>query len=169
MFVLVGWALAMVCIFGVYIVHGGNITVILHALPFEMITISGAAAGAFLANNQMKVIKATLAGLGKCFKGSKYSKARYMELMALMYDILQKARKEGLMSIEKDVEDPHSSAIFQKYPGVGNDHHIVEFITDYLRMMVSGNLNAHEIESLMDSEIDTHHQEEHAAVAAIAR
>jgi chemotaxis protein MotA len=169
MFVLVGWGLAMVCIFGVYIVHGGNIAVILHALPFELITILGAALGAFLANNQMKVIKATLAGLGKCFKGSKYSKARYMELMALMYDILQKARKEGLMSIENDVEDPHSSAIFQKYPGVGNDHHIVEFITDYLRMMVSGNLNAHEIESLMDSEIDTHHQEEHAAVAAIAR
>ena len=169
MFVLVGWALAMVCIFGVYIFHGGNIQVVLKALPFEMITIFGAAAGAFLANNQMKVIKATMAGLGKCFKGSKYSKARYMELMALMYDILQKARKEGLMSIEKDVEDPHSSAIFQKYPGVGNDHHIVEFITDYLRMMVSGNLNAHEIESLMDSEIDTHHQEEHAAVAAIAR
>ena len=169
MFVLVGWALAMVCIFGVYIFHGGNIQVVLKALPFEMITIFGAAAGAFLANNQMKVIKATMAGLGKCFKGSKYSKARYMELMALMYDILQKARKEGLMSIEKDVEEPHSSAIFQKYPGVGNDHHIVEFITDYLRMMVSGNLNAHEIESLMDSEIDTHPQEEHAAVAAIAR
>ncbi len=169
MFVLVGWGLAMVCIFGVYIFHGGNIQVVLKALPFEMITILGAALGAFLANNQMKVIKATIAGLGKCFKGSKYSKARYMELMALMYDILQKARKEGLMSIENDVEDPHSSAIFQKYPGVGNDHHIVEFITDYLRMMVSGNLNAHEIESLMDSEIDTHHQEEHAAVAAIAR
>ena len=73
------------------------------------------------------------------------------------------------MSIEKDVEDPHSSAIFQKYPNVGNDHHVIEFVTDYLRMMVSGNLNAHEIESLMDSEIDTHHAEEHAAVAAIAR
>ena len=169
MFVLVGWGLAMACIFGVYIVHGGNIAVILHALPFELITILGAAMGAFVANNQMKVIKSSIAGLGKCFKGSKYSKARYMELMTLMYDILQKARKEGLMAIENDVEDPHSSAIFQKYPVVGNDHHIVEFITDYLRMMVSGNLNAHEIESLMDSEIDTHHQEEHAAVAAIAR
>jgi hypothetical protein len=70
-----------------------------------------------------------------------------MELMALLYDILQKARKEGLMSIEKDVEDPHSSPLFQKYPTVGNDHHVTEFITDYLRMMVSGNLNAHEIES----------------------
>ena len=169
MFVLVGWGLALACIFGVYIVHGGNIGVIMHALPFEMITIFGAAIGAFLANNQMKVIKATMKGLGSCFKGSKFSKARYMELMALLYDILQKARKEGLMSIEKDVEDPHSSPLFQKYPTVGNDHHVTEFVTDYLRMMVSGNLNAHEIESLMDSEIDTHHAEEHAAVAAIGR
>ena len=169
MFVLVGWGLALACIFGVFIAHGGNIGVIMHALPFELITILGAALGAFLANNQMKVVKASLAGIGRCFKGSKYSKARYMEMMALLYDILQKARKEGLMSIEKDVEDPHSSAIFQKYAVVGNDHHVVEFITDYLRMMVSGNLNAHEIESLMDSEIETHHNEEHAAVAAIAR
>ena len=169
MFVIVGWLLAMGCIFGVYIAHGGNIHVILHALPFELITILGAALGAFLANNQMKVVKASLKGLGACFKGSKFSKARYMELLALLYDILQKARKEGLMSIEKDVEDPHSSAIFQKYPKVGNDHHVTEFVTDYLRMMVSGNLNAHEIESLMDSEIDTHHAEEHSAVAAIAR
>ena len=169
MFVIIGWVLALGCIFGVYIVHGGNIGVILHALPFEMITIFGAAIGAFLANNQMKVVKSSLKGLGQCFKGSKFSKARYMELLALLYDILQKARKEGVMSIEKDVEEPHSSPLFQKYPTVGNDHHVTEFITDYLRMMVSGNLNAHEIESLMDNEIDTHHAEEHAAVAAIGR
>jgi chemotaxis protein MotA len=169
MFVIIGWVLALGCIFGVYIAHGGNIGVILHALPFELITIFGAAMGAFLANNQMKVIKASLKGLGACFKGSRFSKARYMELLALLFDILQKARKEGLMSIEKDVEDPHSSPLFQKYPNVGNDHHVTEFITDYLRMMVSGNLNAHEIESLMDSEIETHHNEEHAAVAAIGR
>ena len=169
MFVIIGWVVAMVCIFGVFIAHGGNIAVVLHALPFEMITIFGAAAGAFLANNQMKVIKGAMKGLAGCFKGSKFSKARYMELLALLFDILQKARKEGLMSIEKDVEDPHSSPLFQKYPTVGNDHHVAEFITDYLRMMVSGNLNAHEIESLMDSEIETHHQEEHAAVAAITR
>ena len=169
MFVIIGWVLALGCIFGVYIAHGGNIGVILHALPFEMITILGAALGAFLANNQMKVIKGTLKGLGQCFKGSKFSKQRYMELLALLYDILQKARKEGLMAIEKDVEDPHSSPLFQKYPTVGNDHHVTEFITDYLRMMVSGNLNAHEIESLMDNEIDTHHHEAHAPVLAIGR
>ena len=169
MFVIIGWLVALGCVFGVYIAHGGNIGVILHALPFEMITIFGAALGAFLANNQMKVVKSCIKGIGLCFKGSKFSKARYMELLALLYDILQKARKEGLMSIEKDVEEPHSSPLFQKYPTVGNDHHVTEFVTDYLRMMVSGNLNAHEIESLMDSEIDTHHEEEHAAVAAIQR
>jgi chemotaxis protein MotA len=169
MFLIIGWLVALSCVFGVYIVHGGNIGVILKALPFELVTIFGAACGAFLANNQMKVVKATVRGIGRCFKGSKFSKARYMELLALLYDILQKARKEGLMSIEKDVEAPQDSPLFQKYPNVGRDHHVTEFITDYLRMMVSGNLNAHEIESLMDSEIDTHHAEAYAPIAAIAR
>lgn len=169
MFVFVGWGVVIACVFGVFIFHGGNIKVVLTALPFELITIGGATLGAFLAANKMTVVKATLAGLGKCFKGSKYTKDRYMELLALMYDILQKARKEGLMAIEKDVEEPHSSPLFQKYPNVGTDHHVTEFITDYLRLMVSGNLNAHEIESIMDTEIETHHHEAHAAVQSLAR
>ncbi len=169
MFVIVGLLISMACIFGVFIAHGGNIGVVLTALPFELITIGGAAAGAFLMNNQMKVVKATMKGFGQCFKGSQYTKARYMELLALQYDILQKARKEGLMAIEQDVENPDQSPLFQKYPTIVADHHVTEFITDYLRMMVSGNLNAHEIESLMDAEIETHHQEAHAPVAAIAR
>ena len=169
MFVIIGYVVSLGCIFGVYIVHGGNMQVILKALPFETVTIVGAALGAFIASNQMKVIKASIKGLGNCFKGSKYTKARFMELLALMFEILQKVRKEGLMSIEKDVEDPHNSPLFQKYPTVGSDHHVTEFVTDYLRMMVSGNLNAHEIESLMDSEIETHHQEAHAPAAAITR
>jgi chemotaxis protein MotA len=169
MFVIIGWVVAMACVFGVFLAHGGNMGPVLKALPFEMTTIFGAAIGAFLATNQPKVIKSTLAGLGQCFKGSKYNKARYMELMALLFDILQKARRQGLMAIESDVEDPGASAVFQKYPTVVADHHVTEFITDYLRMMVTGNLNAHEIESLMDSEIDTHHHEAHAPVMALQR
>jgi chemotaxis protein MotA len=169
MIVIVGYVVSMGCIFGVYIVHGGNIGVVLHALPFELVTIFGGALGAFAVNNQPKVLKATIAMIPKALKSSIYTKERYLELMALLYDILQKARKEGLMAIEKDVENPDESPIFKKYATVGNDHHVVEFMTDYLRMMVSGNLNAHEIESLMDSEIDTHHQENHGPVAAIAR
>jgi chemotaxis protein MotA len=167
--VAIGYIVALGCIFGAYILHHGNMEVIIEALPLEMMAILGGALGAFVVNNQTKVLKAVLANLGPLFKGSKYTKARYMELMAMMYEILQKVRKEGLMSIEKDVEDPHSSALFKKYPTMGSDHHIVEFITDYLRMMVSGNLNAHEIESLMDNEIDTHHHEGHGAVAAVQR
>jgi chemotaxis protein MotA len=169
MFVIIGFVISMVCIFGVFIMHGGNIGVVLTALPFELITIFGAATGAFLINNQMKVVKATFKGFGQCFKGSRFTKARYMELLALQFDILQKARKEGLMAIEQDVDNPEQSPLFKKYPVISADHHLVEFITDYLRMMVSGNLNAHEIESLMDSEIETHHHEAHAAVSALQR
>lgn len=169
MFLVIGYVIALVCIFGAYIIHGGNMGVIIHALPTEMMAIGGGALGAFLVNNQPKTVKAVMKSIPTLLKGSKYSKKRAMDLLALLYDILQKARKEGLMSIEKDVEDPHSSALFQKYPELGNDHHVTEFITDYLRMMVSGNLNAHEIESLMDSEIETHHHEAHAPAAALAR
>ncbi len=169
MFVIIGYLVTFGCIFGVFIAHGGNIKVVLEALPFEMITIGGAAAGAFVINNQPKVLKATMATLPQVFKGNKYTKARYMELLAMLFEILQKARKEGLMAIESDVESPKDSEIFKKFPTVGSDHHVIEFTTDYLRMMVSGNLNAHEIESLMDSEIDTHHQEAHAPVAALTR
>jgi chemotaxis protein MotA len=169
MFVLIGWFFAMLCVFGVFLAHGGNMAPLLKALPYEMTAIMGAAGGAFLAANSMKVVKATAAGIATCFKGSKYSKARYMDLLALLYDMLQKARREGLMAIEKDVEDPANSAIFQKYPTVLENHHVTEFITDYLRMMVTGNLNAHEIETLMDSEIETHHQEAHAPVLALQR
>ncbi len=169
MFLILGYLLSLICVFGVFILHGGKIGVVLEALPFEMATIGGAAVGAFIVNNQPKVIKATLASTAAAIKPSKYTKARYMELMTLLYDILQKARKEGLMAIEADVEEPHESEIFKKYPGVGTDHHVVEFMTDYLRMMVSGNLNSHEIEALMDSEIDTHHEEAHAPVAALNR
>ena len=169
MFVIIGYAITFGCVFGVFVAHGGNVNVLLEALPFEMITIGGAALGALIVNNQPKVLKSTMAAIPAALKGNKYTKARYMDLMSLLYDILQKARKEGLMAIEGDVENPKESALFTKYPGVGTDHHVVEFMTDYLRMMVSGNLNAHEIEALMDSEIETHHQEAHAPVAALTR
>ena len=105
MVVLIGYAVAMGCIFGAYIIHGGNIGVILHALPTELMAILGGSLGAFAVNNQPKVLKATLAAIPGVLKGSKYSKARYMELMALLYDILPKARKEGLMAIEEDVRE----------------------------------------------------------------
>jgi chemotaxis protein MotA len=97
--------------------------------------------------------------LPNVFKGSKYDKALYMQLMGLLFEILAKVRKEGLMAIENDVEEPEQSPIFSKYPAILAEHHAIEFITDYLRLMVGGNLDAMEIENLMDCEMDTHHQE----------
>src|SRR5260221_496377 len=169
MLVIIGYIVAFGCIFGTYVLHGGNVQVILKALPFEMVTIGGGAIGAFIVCNQPKVLKATAKAIPGVMKSSRYTKARFMELMALLYEILQKARKEGLMSIESDVEAPNESPIFTKYPELLADHHVVEFLTDYLRMMVSGNLNSHEIESLMDSEIEAHHAEAHAPVNALTR
>jgi chemotaxis protein MotA len=167
MFVIIGYVVVLVAVFGGYWLAGGKFPVIIKAAPIELAIIGGSAIGAFLVGNSAKVIKATIGAVPTLFKGSKYTKPRYMELMALLYEILAKARKEGLMSIEGDVENPHDSPLFQKFPNIAADHHLVEFITDYLRMMVSGNMNSHEIENLMDGEIETHHHEAHAPMNAI--
>ena len=167
MFILAGYLVVIGCVLGGYAMAGGHFGVILHAAPLEMFIIGGAALGAFLVGNSGKTIKATLKFAPSLLKGSKHTKARYMELMALLYDVLVRARKEGLMAIETDVEKPQESATFKKYPLILADHHLMEFITDYLRMMVSGNLNAHELENLMDNEIETHHHEAMVPAGAI--
>jgi chemotaxis protein MotA len=131
--------------------------------------IGGAALGAFIVGNPGKTLKATFKALPSLLKGSKYTKALYMELMALLYEILDKTRKEGLLAIERDIDAPKESPMFGRYPRVLKDHHLVEFITDYLRLMVSGKLNAIEIEALMDSEIQTHHQEGEIPAHALQR
>lgn len=159
MFVIAGYIIVLVAVLGGYAIAGGSFGVILHAAPHEMFIISGAALGAFLVGNSGKTIKKTMKALPNLLKGSKYTKTRYMELMALLYDVLTKARREGLMAIEGDVEKPDESELFKKYAVISADHHLMEFVTDYLRMMISGNLNAHEIENLMDNEIETHHHE----------
>lgn len=121
--------------------------------------IVGLTIGGFVAGNDIKVIKATVGALPGVLKGSKFTKAFYIDALAMLFEILSKVRKEGLMSIEGDVENPEASPIFSKYPNLVHDHHIMEFVTDYLRMMVGGNLNTVEIESLMDVELETHHHE----------
>lgn len=157
MFVILGYIIVSASVFGGFALAGGHMGALFQ--PVELLMIGGAAVGAFLVGNSGKAIKATLKALPTVFKGSKYTKDSYMELMALLYELLGKVRKEGLMSIEGDVERPEESPIFAKYPKILADHHVVEFITDYLRIMVSGNLNAMEIENLMDVEIETHHHE----------
>ena len=157
MLVIIGYILVVASVFGGFALAGGHIASLFQ--PVELLMIGGAALGAFFVGNNGKAIKATLKAIPSVFKGSKYTKALYMELMTLLFEILTKVRKEGLMSIESDIDAPEESAIFTKYPAVLSDHHIIEFITDYLRLMVSGNMDAFQIENLMDNEIDTHHAE----------
>jgi len=155
--VIVGYIVVLFSIFGGFALAGGHLAALLQ--PVELLMIGGGAAGAFFVGNNSKAIKATLKALPTVFKGSKYTRALYMDIMALLYELLTKIRKEGLMSVESDVDSPENSPLFAKYPAVMADHHIVEFLTDYLRLMVSGSMNAFEIENLMDNEIETHHHE----------
>lgn len=166
MFLLIGYVVILAASVGTYAVHGS-----LAALwvPMEYLAIIGLTVGGFIAGNGAKAIKATVAALPSVLKGSNLNKALYMELLAMLYEILGKVRKEGLMSIEGDIDNPDSSPIFSKYPSVTADHHVMDFITDYLRMMVGGNLNAFEIENLMDIEIETHHQEAHVPAHVMSK
>ncbi|KIF82186.1 flagellar motor stator protein MotA [Noviherbaspirillum autotrophicum] len=167
MLVILGYLIVTGAVFGGFALAGGHLAALVQ--PVELLMIGGAAAGAFFVGNNGKAIKATLKALPTTLKGSKYTKALYMELMTLLFELLSKVRKEGLMSIEGDIDAPEESPIFSKYPGILHDHHVIEFLTDYLRLMVSGNMDAFQIENLMDNEIQTHHAEGEVPVHAVAK
>jgi len=165
--VIIGYVIVCASVFGGFVMAGGHAAVLFQ--PIELLMIGGAAVGAFFVGNNNKAIKATMKALPSVFKGSAYTKEMYMELMSLLFDVLSKVRKEGLMSIEGDIEAPEASPLFSKYPLVLADHHIVEFMADYLRLMVSGNMDAFQIENLMDNEIETHHHEGAVPAHVIAK
>ena len=158
MLLILGYVIILAASVGTYAVHGSLAALF---VPLEYLAIVGLTIGGFVASNGSKAVKATLKALPGALKGSSLDKALYMDLLAMLYEILGKVRKEGLMAIEGDIENPDASPVFSKYPKIQHDHHVMEFICDYLRMMVGGNLNAFEIENLMDLEIETHHQEAH--------
>ena len=167
MLVIVGYIVVVLSVFGGFALAGGHLAALFQ--PLELLMIGGGAGGAFLVGNNSKAIKATLKALPTVLKGSKYTRALYMDTLSLLYELLTKIRKEGLMSVESDVDSPENSPLFTKYPMVMADHHIVEFLTDYLRLMVSGSMNAFEIENLMDNEIETHHHEGEVPAHVIAK
>jgi chemotaxis protein MotA len=167
MFVIIGYVVICATIFGGYAMAGGHLGGLWQ--PLEVLMIFGGALGSFIVGNDNKALKATAKALPSLFKGSKFNKALYMDLLALLFEILAKIRKDGMMSIENDVENPEASPLFSKYPKLLHDHHLTEFITDYLRLMGSGNMDAFQIENLMDSEIETHHMEGHVPAHCIAK
>ncbi|MBS0054540.1 flagellar motor stator protein MotA [Yersinia sp. Marseille-Q3913] len=157
MLVILGYIVVLGAVFGGYIIVGGHLGALYQ--PAEFLIIGGAGIGAFIVGNNGKAIKATMKAMPKLMRRSKYNKVLYMDLMALLYRLLAKSRQQGMLSLERDIENPRESEIFSNYPRILADKLLVEFITDYLRLIVSGNMNAFEIEALMDEEIETHEQE----------
>jgi chemotaxis protein MotA len=164
---LIGSLIVVGCILGGFAAEGGKILALWH--PFEILIIVGSAIGAFLISNPMRVIRAAFLGAISLPKGPRYKREHYVMLLQLLYDILVKMRKEGVMAIERDIESPQESALFKKYPKVLTDHHMVEFITDCLRLIVGGNLDPQELESLLEYELETHHKEAHEPAHAVQK
>lgn len=165
MLIVIGYVVVIVSVVGSFVALGGHLGALYQ--PFEFTLIAGAAAGAFLAGNSRKSLGLIKSAIPNALRGARYNKDVYMELMSLMYVILNKARREGLMAIESHIEDPASSPIFTECPRIMKDQKLMEFITDYLRIMISGNMSSFEIETLMDEEIETFRHERQVPVHAL--
>ncbi|TDN59460.1 flagellar motor stator protein MotA [Scandinavium goeteborgense] len=157
MLVIFGYLIVIVTVFGGFVLAGGQMAALFQ--PVELLIIGGAGIGAFIVGNNVKSLKATGRALVKLFVGRRYNKAVYMDLMALLFLLLSKSRVQGLMSLEKDIEDPQNSDIFGAYPRLMNDPMLSNFVLDYFRLMIGGSMNSHEIEALMDEEIETCEEE----------
>ncbi|MEO5807512.1 flagellar motor stator protein MotA [Devosia sp.] len=162
---IIGVVIVFACVFGGYLGVGGHMAVLWQ--PFEYLIILGAAVGAFIIGNTGAVLKQCTGIFGTLFRGPRYNKAAYIELLGLQFSLFKLVQSKGLLALEPHIENPHDSAIFSKFPKFAANHHAVEFMCDYLRMVTLGTNNAHELDDLMSEELETHHQENHRVVGAI--
>ena len=162
---IVGTIIVFVCVFGSYAAMGGHLEVLWQ--PFEFVIILGAAIGAFIIGNPGPVLKAVPSMLGTIVKGPKYTRECYVELLGMQYSLYKFVKQKGMLAVEEHIENPSESTIFNAFPTFAANHHAVEFVCDYMRMLTMGANNVHEIDALMDEELETHHQEQERVVAAM--
>jgi len=162
---IIGIIIVVVCVLGGYAAMGGHLEVLWQ--PFEAVIILGAALGAFVIGNSGAVLKQSLGIFGTLFRGPRYDKAAYVELLGLQFSIFKLVQAKGLLALEQHIENPYQSPLFQRFPSFIANHHAVEFMCDYLRMVTLGTNNVHEMDALMDEELETHHQERERLVSAI--
>ncbi|HXZ41254.1 MAG TPA: flagellar motor stator protein MotA [Terriglobales bacterium] len=154
MFAIIGIVVVFGAVLGGYLIEHGHIRVLLQ--PAELLIIGGAATGTVLIANPLHVLKQIAGGIGGVFTGSKFTKQRYLDTLKMTYDLLNKARRDGLMALENDVEEPTKSPIFTKYPQFLADHHIRDYFCDTMRMAISG-VEAFELDQLLDLDLEVHH------------
>src|ERR1700692_1456557 len=166
MFSIIGIVVVFGCILAGYFMEHGPVKVLMQ--PAELIIIGGAALGTVLISNPVYTMKQMISGLLGAFGSSKYGEQRYIDTLKMMYELLQKARKEGLVALETDIEDPDKSPLFAKYENFAKDHHAIAFVCDTLRMAVSGGVEGFDLDQMLDADMEVHHREAAEAVAASA-
>ncbi len=161
MFPAIGVVVVMVMVFGGFLITGGDLGAVLHAVPHEMMIIGGAALGATIAGNSMKELKALGGGIAKIFKGPRYAKQDFLDTIFLVSKLMKMLRTDGPVAVEPHIEDPHASTIFAEYPKLLKDETLVHLISDTLRLVVvsSGTLDPHAVEEVMDCRLKTHHHD----------
>ena len=164
MFAIIGYVVVIGSVLGGYMAGGGHLDVLW--MPFEFLIIFGGAIGAFVAGNAAH-LKRSMAAMGTFIKGPSYKPEDYMELLGVLYSVFKLAKIKGDLALEAHVENPDESSLFQNFPSFIEDHHAVEFLCDYLRMLTLGTSNAHEVAEVMDTELGLHHDEDHAVTAAL--
>ena len=165
MALIIGILVVIGCTLGGYVAMGGKLAVLWQ--PFELVIIGGAAAGAYVIGNPGPVLKGTMGAFKKSMSGSRYNKQSYLELLSVLYQILRIAKTKGPLALEQHIENPTESALFGEFPSFAKDETAMNFLCDYLRMITLGVEDPHEVESLMDEEIETHHHEHSAVASAI--
>lgn len=166
MLFIVGFITVVACVMGGYIMGGGHVDVLWQ--PLEFLIIFGAGIGAFLISYPMNVVKGCAGSASKLLKGSKYNAESYLELLSCLYATFKLAKSKGDLALESHIENPAESALFNQYPIFAADHHALEFMCDYLRMLTLGTSNPYEVDAIMEAELDGHHEETHAISGAIA-
>ncbi|MFZ1917644.1 MAG: flagellar motor stator protein MotA [Terriglobales bacterium] len=166
MFSIIGIVVVFGCIVAGYLMEHGNLRVLLQ--PAELIIIGGAAAGTVLISNPLHILKQIAGEVGGVFGSSPYTRQRYVESLKMMYELLQKARKEGLVSLESDIEEPEKSPLFSKYKDFVKNHHVRDFVCDTMRMAVSGGVEVFDLDQMLDSDMEVHHHGAGQPVAALS-
>lgn len=164
---IIGYIIVFGSVIGGYLIAGGNLHMLIQ--PSEFIIIGGAALGALIVGSPTALIKLIIGGIKSFFGGKTPTKKDYEDLLKLLYELFIKARKNGLLSLESDVENPKESPIFNNYPSILKNHHLLHFISDNLKVILTGVMQPHELENLMDVDIDTAHKEEHLPAHAIQK
>ena len=165
MFAIIGSALVLFSMLGGFLMAGGSILTLIQ--PSEFIVIGGVAIGSLVTANPIAYLKSIAASFGTILKGAKTSKQDYLDLMKMLYELFQYAKREGLIALEPHIESPSSSNIISKYPSFLNNHHATEFLCDTMKVILSGGIPAHDLEELMDMDLEGLHEEEHNVVHSI--